>query len=587
MAPTGRNVMTEDLPPVRPPEPLSDPLMLVTILIGLMAMANIAFAMMMGHYANIFVSILIALGYLLIVAPRRRPNAIYLRAFKTDKSTARLRRYLSAALGPKFRLTGIRPPSKRSKSFLRYIAPTLTAFKYSGSTYMELEAGDDWMLRLWATYRETRIAMIDIRDTTAHVHEEIQMTVRSLGLTRCLFLIERQRKSPEEWRDSLREILGPDRNVNLALMLDVSEQNRQSGQMAADLKAIVARLPPPVGSTSMAGGEFAEEHGQPASDALTMSAKPKIWHWVIGVPLGLVVLGNVAVPLLQGALTLAPLVMIPFAVYLVLLFFGAVYRSAAAAWRLSRSGYRLAAIRSGLALLLGVGCFGFGGFLTAKGVFDRVNQPQARDDANQKAQPDLQERIEQQAMAGLQHPDGPAVLHNDSLHIYLTTSKDLFDVTETMNQQPQDGKSANGSESCPSVLFAATNASGDEFRAISLTESKVTCTGDLAGSADDVATHLMAAQDVPDAPKRKLQHYVLGSHTASVVSGRMNMGPPSEAPYRTISCVAMGGDNLCWRIVADTCSARAELAATPVSVDGHAPEALVPAGLLPKCKAGQ
>ena len=106
--------MTENLPPVRPPQPLSDPLMLVTILIGLMAMANIAFAMMMGHYANIFVSILIALGYLLIVAPRRRPNAIYLRAFKTDKSTARLRRYLSAALGPKFRLAGIRPPSERS-----------------------------------------------------------------------------------------------------------------------------------------------------------------------------------------------------------------------------------------------------------------------------------------------------------------------------------------------------------------------------------------------------------------------------------------------------------------------------------------
>jgi len=46
-------------------------------------------------------------------------------------------------------------------------------------------------------------------------------------------------------------------------------------------------------------------------------------------------------------------------------------------------------------------------------------------------------------------------------------------------------------------------------------------------------------------------------------------------------------ENLCWMIVADTCCARAELAAAPVPVDGHAPEALVPAGLLPKCKAGQ
>jgi hypothetical protein len=579
--------MTEDLPPVQPPQPLSDPLVLATFLIGLIAIANIAFAGVMGHYANIYAYILIVLGYLLIVAPRRRPNAIYLRAFKTDKSTARLRRYLSAALGPKFRLAGIRPPSKRSNSFLRYIAPTLTAFKYLGSTYMELEAGDDWMLRLWATYRETRIAMIDIRDTTAHVHEEIQMTVRSLGLTRCLFLIERQRKSPEEWRDSLREILGPDRNVNLALMLDVSERNRKSGQMAADLKAIVARLPPPVGSTSMAGWEFAEEHGQPASDALTMSAKPKIWHWVIGVPLGLVVLGSLAVPLLQGALTLAPLVMIPLDVYLVVLFFGAVYRSAAAAWRLSRSGYRLAAIRSGLALLLGVGCIGLGGFLTAKGEFGRVNQEMARDDRNDQLQRDMWKRSLPQTMDATQNPDGPAVLRNDALHIYLTTSKELLDVTEAMNQQLQDGMSANGSGSCPSLLFAATNASGDEFRAISLTESKVTCTGDLAGSADDVATRLMAAQDVPDAPKRKLQHYVLGNHTASVVSGRMNMGPPSEAPYRTISCMAMGGENLCWRIVADTCSARAKLAATPVRVDGHAHEALVPARLLPKCEAVQ
>jgi hypothetical protein len=547
--------MTEDPPPPKPPKPLSDPLMFVTIFVGLMAIPNIAFALVMGNLANVYATVLIALGVLLMVAPRRKPNAIYLRAFKTDKSAARLRRYLSAALGPKFRLAGIRPPSERSKSYLRYIAPSVTAFKYVGSTYMELEAGDDWMQRLWGTYRTTRIVMIDIRETTAYVHEEIQMTVESLGLTRCLFLIDRQRKSLEDWRELMREILSPDMDVTSALMLDVSEQNWKSRQMAADLKAIVASLPPPVGSTSLAGWEFAQKHGQPAPDVFTMFVKPKISPWVIRIVVGLVVLGVLYEVDPRLPLMALPLVIIPFGLYVALLFFGAVYRSAAKAWQLSRSGYRLAAIRSGLALLLGVGCIGLAGFF-----------------------------FEQGATAGHR---GPAVLRDDALHIYLTTPKELFDVTEATNQQFHNSLSANGMVSCMSILFDATNASGHDYREISLMESPATCTGVLAGSADDVATGLTETQDIPDAPQRKLQHYVLGTHTASVVSGRMNTGPSSEARYRTISCMAMGGENLCWWIIADTCSARAELAATPVSVDGHAPEALVPAGLLPKCKAGQ
>src|ERR1017187_6044913 len=165
-------------------------------------------------------------------------NAIYLRAFRTDKSTAALRTRLAAVLGTDFRLSGIRPPKEKSSAFLRFLLPGIVAMRYAGSKFMELEAGDDWMARLWRTYQKTRLVFIDVREVTPHVHEEIEMTLQTVGPERCVFLISRD-KPDAEWRLLLAEIIGPENDPTKLQLLDVSPDRLSSRQIKATLQDIV------------------------------------------------------------------------------------------------------------------------------------------------------------------------------------------------------------------------------------------------------------------------------------------------------------------------------------------------------------
>jgi ankyrin repeat protein len=182
----------------------------------------------------------LALG--LLVFPIQPPNAFYLRSFRSDHATAKLRKRLESILGPGFRLTGIRPPRAHSAVFIRFFAPGLFALRYLGSKYMELESGDNWMARLWKSYQQSRIAFIDLRDITEQVHNEIVLTLLTLGKGRCVFLIDGN--TPRgKWHEILNEALGTDTaNVGLHL-LDVSEAKVNSGEMAVALKQILKTLP--------------------------------------------------------------------------------------------------------------------------------------------------------------------------------------------------------------------------------------------------------------------------------------------------------------------------------------------------------
>jgi general secretion pathway protein G len=156
--------------------------------------------------ASCFSQALIGLALFLLVRPHRTTNAFFLRAFSTDAETTRLRRRLTAVLGKDFRLSGIRPPPRRSSVFTRFCFGTWTALRYAGSTYMDLEAGENWLARLMTSCADARIAFIDVRKLTPQVQAEVLLSWKQLGAGRCLFIVDDS--MPEEtWRERLCQML--------------------------------------------------------------------------------------------------------------------------------------------------------------------------------------------------------------------------------------------------------------------------------------------------------------------------------------------------------------------------------------------
>src|SRR5580700_7781078 len=230
-------------------KPLADPVRVITILMVVGSViagiiASVLYEQQFGIYGVLLGMPMAGVGisYALLIGPIGRPNAIYLRAFRTDRSTAKLRAELAAVLGPGYRLSGIRTPEKKTSVFLRFLVPGLVALNYAGSKFMELEAGDDWMARLWKTYQTTRLVFIDVRDVTIHVHNEIQMTIATMGAERCISIVGPGR-STEQWRAAIAAIAGPEYETAQFHLLDASEERLRTRQMQADLKSIVATLP--------------------------------------------------------------------------------------------------------------------------------------------------------------------------------------------------------------------------------------------------------------------------------------------------------------------------------------------------------
>lgn len=145
-------------------KPLADPLRIISALLMFQAIFVLIYALVLaivgteaGRLWGPLGTACWIFGFALLIKPTGRPNAIYLRAFRTDTATAKLRAVIAAILGPDFRLSGIRPPSERSSVVTHFALPGFLALKYGGSKFMELEAGEDWMARLWKTYHATRL----------------------------------------------------------------------------------------------------------------------------------------------------------------------------------------------------------------------------------------------------------------------------------------------------------------------------------------------------------------------------------------------------------------------------------------------
>jgi type IV pilus assembly protein PilA len=126
--------------------------------------------------------------------------------------------------------------------------------RYAGSKFMELEAGDDWMARLWKTYQETRLVFIDVRDVTPYVHQEIEMTLKTMGIQRCIFVVG-PGKTRDEWRATISMIAGPEAGPSQFNLLDAS-----SPQLESDLKAMVKAIPEGFPGATAQGRQYVLDH---------------------------------------------------------------------------------------------------------------------------------------------------------------------------------------------------------------------------------------------------------------------------------------------------------------------------------------
>ncbi len=337
-------------------KPLADPVRLITLLmmagsviVGIVA--SILYARVYGIYGVLMGLPMAGVGisYALLIGPIGKPNAIYLRAFRTDRSTAKLRAELAAILGPGYRLSGIRPPKKKTSVFLRFLVPGLVALNYAGSKFMELEAGDDWMARLWKTYQTTRLVFIDVRDVTIHVHNEIQMTISTMGAERCISVVG-PGKTIQEWRATIAAIAGPGYETAKFHLLDASEESIRTRRMQVDLKAILETLPAGVSGQTDRGRQFVLEH-VPA-DLLKQSGRISTMSVLSAIAALALSLG---VGFFAGAHH--PFLLTPFIILGLVITARAMLRAVGRIRRLARAGHRGAAMRVGL--LLVVACMPF------------------------------------------------------------------------------------------------------------------------------------------------------------------------------------------------------------------------------------
>ncbi len=112
-------------------KPLTDPLRIFAVP-GAVSSAVIGLAhIVIGDSLGLLVGPCAVAGLTLLVAPGGEPNAFYLRSFRADKATVRLRLQLAAILGSDFRACGIRPPRERTSVFVRFLIPGLVALKYT------------------------------------------------------------------------------------------------------------------------------------------------------------------------------------------------------------------------------------------------------------------------------------------------------------------------------------------------------------------------------------------------------------------------------------------------------------------------
>jgi hypothetical protein len=316
------------------PRPLSDPLRVFRTVLGLLILAELVGMLLgcgvlsrlrVGDAGELFWGMFIATAVMVLpftlsfwrVLPGRPANALYLRSFRHDRSSWPLRAAAQAALGRKFRLSGIRDPRRRWPPVVRYFHSFLFALHYNTPKFMNLEAGDDWKARLWRSLGDARCALIDL---TPYVAEEVHLCYHTLGVKRLLFVIDPSR-SAAEWRDAIAGMLrltAAEADRVQTATWDNSPRGRP--EFAAAVRAFAAALP--AGSAGLK-----TETLPPAYSSELPTAPTSFWdrHTGVEILLGMF-LGYLLIAGYQMAATLSRLTgpLLPLVLYLPLIALGVI-----------------------------------------------------------------------------------------------------------------------------------------------------------------------------------------------------------------------------------------------------------------------
>jgi general secretion pathway protein G len=204
----------------------------------------------------------------------KRDLSLFLRAFRSDASSDQLRAWLKAAMGSSWRLGGIRPPAEREPLWVTLISPLFTGLKYLGSRQFEMVAPDhNWMARLLASFAETRMVFIDIRDITPHVLDEIRLAWQVFGPRRTIFIVD-STKTAEAWQEDVHRQLGSE-GSNLLLLFWTAD----SATFVPQVQALLAKIPE--GSATVTPEALAFVHGKVGEEQWDMSPMDRPWVLVI------------------------------------------------------------------------------------------------------------------------------------------------------------------------------------------------------------------------------------------------------------------------------------------------------------------
>lgn len=555
------------------PKPLSDPLMAISVFFVVNTLLGAIIGLLTKNADAVLISCGGGFAITLLIAPFRRPNAIYLRAFKTDRSTSRLRAEISAVLGAEYRLAGIRPPRERSSDFRRFLIPGLVALQYAGSRYMELEAGHDWMARLWRTYRQVRVAFIDLRETTPYVHQEIQMTWLTLGPARCVFLIDSS-KSIEQWRALLSEILNDlDRSAPGELkLLDVSPEQVRTGQMATTLRRYLADVAAAGDQDGEAGWQFVVSRMQPDLLQSFQFEQTSVVANVFKTGIALLVLLVGFLVLVYELPFVGMVVALIVAAPVVVLLAGAFLRAAAAAWRLGRNGHGTAAatgaVKLALVVLLAC-CFAYG-------QYDFVGQIIGGDNGAEPATAGATSGIGQDAPT----TPAPTVFHSDQFHLdyMLPTFFHPNDEAEVRNRSLLGAVPKVGS--CLSNLYTAVS-DVDPRASIGVLSISGGCAGGKSATPIALMPNLLESLSGFEGRTKftRPNHYTLFNYPVDEISGSISDGDA----YVTAACISEGSGSSCWYLLAHECEDLSAMQEAQVKMDSSE-DRLIPQRLKPECE---
>jgi hypothetical protein len=211
---------------------------------------------------------LITAPIVFLLTPRlvTSPNAFIVRAFRRDEQTGHLRDRVSAALGPRGRLFGIRDPRRRFGFVTRCFALMEGAFRYLGSNHCDLEAADrNWLARVLATlaFRQINFVLIDLREITEAVTVEVRVVVLAMTPRRVIWLMDDTRPR-EEWVRRIHEMTegGVDADAPLHLLNVDEAVTPESRSVIETVDRVLAES---------AGPQHAEEWRQALEQAHTLA----------------------------------------------------------------------------------------------------------------------------------------------------------------------------------------------------------------------------------------------------------------------------------------------------------------------------